>query len=129
MKDYVFTRIWVVAAMVFVRMSPLVGMLIESRFHTVSSGMWAMAFIAAVALQLWFYWVSRRCANEQYGYTKGLFLIGACMSTGWSYLDLVFVSITVVLAQLISLLIGLLPKASENYARLVHLFYRFRMEQ
>lgn len=129
MKDYFFTRIWVVMAMVFVRMSPLIGVAIESRFRPVSSDAWAAAFGATLALQVWFYWVSRRCANEQYGYTKGLFLIGACMSTGWSYLDLVFVSITVVAAQIVSLLIGLTPKAPQYYARLVHLFYRFRMEQ
>ena len=129
MKDYFFTRIWVVMAMVFVRMSPLVATAIESRFRAIDPGTWTLAFIATIALQVWFYWVSRRCANEQYGYTKGLFLIGACMSTGWSYLDLVFVSITVVVAQIVSLLIGLMPKAPQNYARLVHLFYRFRMEQ
>jgi len=129
MKDYFFTRIWVVMAIFLVRMSPIIGVALASWAHEVDQGSWVVAFLATLLLQVWFYWTSKRCSNEQFGYAKGLFLIGAAMSTGWSYLDLVFVTVALVVAQIVSLFIGLMPSAPATYCRLVHLFYRHRMEQ
>lgn len=129
MKDYFFTRIWVVMAIFLVRMSPIIGVALASRTHQIDQLSWALAFLATMLLQVWFYWVSKRCSNEQFGYTKGLFLIGAAMSTGWPYLDLVFVAVALVVVQTVSLFIGLIPSAPATYYKLVHLFYRHRMEQ
>jgi hypothetical protein len=87
-----------------------------------------MALIAALLLQAGFFFVERRCSSPQLPYHHGLLVVGASVSTGWTYFDPFLVFAAVTSTQIISCALAFAPNAPERYARLVHWFHRSRVE-
>jgi hypothetical protein len=129
MKGNPFTKLWVALAILVVRTAPLWSFAMLSRSGTASAVEWGVVLAVTLLWQGAFHVVAKRCSTPDFGYTRGLFLIGMTMSTSWIYLDLVFVGVAVVAAQLVAIAIALMPDASVRYSGLVHLFYRNRMRQ
>jgi hypothetical protein len=129
MKLYAFTRIWVSLTIVLVRMVPLIVVAAIALQRPVSGAEWGVAFAATLLLQPALYWVERRCASEDMSHWRGMVLVGAAMNTGWAYLDIVFVTVGVLLAYLLSCVVAVLPRSSERFLGLLRGFQRHRMEQ
>ncbi|TMN19197.1 hypothetical protein [Pseudoxanthomonas sp. X-1] len=70
-----------------------------------------------------------RCSSEQLSHTRGLFAIGAAMSTGWTYVDALLVPVVVTAVLLLSVVMALLPRAPARYLRLVQRMLRHRIQQ
>ncbi|MBV8062114.1 MAG: hypothetical protein JOY51_00885 [Nevskia sp.] len=90
--------------------------------------LWGMAFAASMVLQAIFFFVERRCSSPELPYHHGLLVVGASVSTGWTYFDPFLVLASVTSAQLISCGLALAPDAPVRYTRLVHWFHRNRVE-
>ena len=71
--------------------------------------------------------MERRCASPEIPYHRGLFVVGASVSTGWAYFDVFLVLGSVISAQLISC--GLTVTAPARYSGLVRWFYRNRVDK
>lgn len=76
-----------------------------------------------------FYFVERRCSSVELPYHRGLFVVGASVSTGWTYFDPFLVLIAVTTAHLVSCGLALASDAPARYSRLVHWFHRNRVER
>jgi hypothetical protein len=129
MKLYAFTRFWVGLTVVLVRMAPLVVAAVIGTQRPLTGTAWGIAFATTLLLQPLFYWVERRCASDGMSHWRGMVLVGAAMNTGWTYLDIVFVTAGVVLAYLLSCIVALMPRSSARFLGLLRGFQRNRMEQ
>jgi len=76
-----------------------------------------------------FFFVERRCASPQLPYHRGLFVVGASVSTGWTYFDPFLILAGVTSAQLISCAYALTADAPARYSGLIHWFYRNKVER
>ena len=90
---------------------------------------WALAVGAALALQTLFFFVERRCSSPQLTYHRGLLVVGASVSTGWTYFDPFLILGSVASVHLISCGLALFSSAPMKYARLVHWFHRNKVER
>jgi hypothetical protein len=123
------TRLLVLLALVSVRMAPLLALAAHARGTAVTPAQWTAGLVATLVLQAFFAFVAHRCSSGSMPHGRGLLWIGAAMSTGWLYIDVLSVSLAVVVAFLASCAIALLPGAHTRYVELVLFFERHRLRQ
>jgi hypothetical protein len=116
-------------SVVCLRASPLLAVLIWSRFQEVPEWAWAVALVAAILLQAMFFYVERRCSSPGMPYYHGLLIASASVSTGWTYLDPFLVLAAVTATHLLSCGFVLTRDAPARYLGLAHWFHRNRVEQ
>jgi hypothetical protein len=87
------------------------------------------AVVAIVALQALLWFAQRRCGTADRPYWRSLLVIASCLSTGWTYIDVVLVPVVLILAILLSCGLALSRSAPERMSRLVYWFYDHRMHQ
>ena len=129
LRTYPLTKPLTWLAVVCLRASPLLLAATYSHKFGISPIQWVAAFVAALAIQAVFFLVERRCASPEIPYHRGLFVVGASVSTGWSYFDVFLVLGSVISAQLISCGFALTATAPARYSGLVRWFYRNRVER
>jgi hypothetical protein len=125
----VLTRLLVLLAQVSLRMAPLLALAAHARSAPVASSQWTTALLATLVLQAFFAFVAHRCSSDPMPHERGLLWIGAAMSTGWLYVDVLSVSLAVALAFVASCAIALLPEARTRYVAMVLFFERHRLRQ
>src|SRR5580704_6391883 len=129
-KPSVFTRIYFVAGVLLFSLSPL-ALAIAFQIGADSNEVvdFETAVIAIVALQglLWF--THRRCGTSDRPYWRSLLVIASCLSTGWTYIDVVLVPIVLIFAILFSCALAFSKSAPERMSQLVYWFYDHRMHQ
>ena len=88
-----------------------------------------VSVLAIVVLQgiLWF--AQRRCGTPERSYWRSLLVIASCFSTGWTYLNIIFVPAALVIAMSISCALAFASNAPQRMSRLVYWFYDHRMRQ
>ena len=86
-----FFRAWVMLSMAIFRLWPLLATGVYARRHPVSQGTWGVALAATCVLLVIAQVSAMRCSSEHLSHTRGLFAIGAAMSTGWLYVDALLV--------------------------------------
>ena len=123
------TRLLVLLAQVSLRMGPLLALAVHARSAPVVSSQWTAALVATLLLQGFFAFVAHRCSSEPMPHGRGLLWVGAAMSTGWLYIDVLSVSLAVAIAFLVSCAIALLPGARTRYVEMVLFFERHRLRQ
>ena len=123
------TRLLVLLAQVSLRMAPLLALAAHARVSPVAPAQWTAALVATLLLQGFFAFVAHRCSSEPMPHGRGLLWIGAAMSTGWLYIDVLSVSLAVAIAFLASCAIALLPGARTRYVEMVLFFERHRLRQ
>ena len=123
------TRLLVLLAQVSLRMAPLLALAAHARVAPVASSQWTAALVATLVLQGFFAFVAHRCSSGPMPHGRGLLWIGAAMSTGWLYIDVLSVSLAVAIALLVSCAIALLPGARTRYVAMVLFFERHRLRQ
>lgn len=124
-----FFRAWVMLSMAIFRLWPLLVAGVYARRHPVSQGTWVVALAATCVLLVIAQVSAMRCSSEHLSHTRGLFAIGAAMSTGWLYVDALLVPAVVTAVLLLSVAMALLPQAPARYLRLVQRMLRHRMQQ
>ncbi|WDS35725.1 hypothetical protein [Pseudoxanthomonas sp.] len=124
-----FTRLWVLCSIALFRLWPLLALWLYARHHAIAPMAWPAAFGLTLLLLVIAQVSAARCSSEQLPHTHGLFVIGAAMSTGWSYLDLMLVPLSVTLALCLTVLLALLPGAPARYFSLVKRVADHRMQQ
>jgi len=125
----VLTRLLVLLAQVSLRMAPLLALAVHARVAPVASSQWTAVLVATLLLQGFFAFVAHRCSSEPMPHGRGLLWVGAAMSTGWLYIDVLSVSLAVAIAFLASCAIALLPEARTRYVEMVLFFERHRLRQ
>jgi hypothetical protein len=129
-KPSVFTRIYFGAGVLLFSLSPL-ALAIAYQFGADENEVvdFETAVIAIVALQglLWF--TQRRCGTPDRPYGRSLLVIASCLSTGWTYIDVVLVPVVLILAILLTCALAFGRSAPERMSRLVYWFYDHRMHQ
>jgi len=129
LRAYALTKPLTWMAVVCLRASPLLVAAVYAHKAGISPIQWAAALAAALAIQVMFFFVERRCASPELPYHRGLYVVGACVSTGWTYFDPFLILGSVVSAQLISCAYALTANAPARYSGLVRWFYRNRVER
>jgi hypothetical protein len=129
-KPSVFTRIYFVIGLLLFSLLPLV-LLIASQISETSKDAvdFETVVVATVAVQglLWF--AQRRCGSTDRPYWRSLLVVTSCLSTGWTYIDLVLVPAGLLLAISLSCAFAFSGSARERMSRLVYWFYHHRMHQ
>jgi NADH:ubiquinone oxidoreductase subunit 5 (subunit L)/multisubunit Na+/H+ antiporter MnhA subunit len=123
------TRLLVLCAQAALRMAPLLALAVHGRRALISPGQWIAALLATVALQVYFAFVAHRCSSEPMPHGRGLAWIGAAMSTGWLYIDVLSVLLAVAVAMLASCVLAPLPGARTRYVEMVLFFERHRLRR
>lgn len=129
LRAYSLTPFLTLLATACVRLSPLFILMAHFRNSTLTVTSWAITLCAVIVLQVVFFFVERRCASPELSFHRGLAIVSACMSTGWIYLDPIFVFFGVALTHVLSCFAALLPDSAMRYRKIIHGFYRHRMEQ
>lgn len=122
-------RLLALLAQVALRMAPLLALAVHARSASVTPAQWTAALVATLLLQGFFAFVAHRCSSGPMPHGRGLLWIGAAMSTGWLYIDVLSVSLAVAVAFVASCAIALLPEARTRYVEMVLFFERHRLRQ
>jgi hypothetical protein len=90
---------------------------------------WTALLLGIAILQGLLVLAQRRCSSEEMPFWRGLMLIGYSMRTRWLSLDILIALVAVPLALVASIVFLLTRNPAERYHRLIHGFYKNRMEQ
>jgi hypothetical protein len=132
---------WMVHAYVWVflialGLAPVISVLLRRRYSPVSLTDWVSAIMLMAVIQALFLYSQKRCSSDKLSYWNGLLYVAAFMSTGWSYLSMVFVFPTLLIVFIASITLSiyydLAPSrvnAAFQFHRIVSFFYKNRMVQ
>jgi len=129
-KPSIFIRIYFVIGVIGFSLLPLALLILllgEDDSNDLAYLEAAVLAIAALQGLLWF--AQRRCGTAERPYWRSLLVIASCFSTGWTYLNIVFIPAALVVAMLISCGLAFTGSAPQRMSRLVYWFYDHRMRQ
>jgi hypothetical protein len=129
-KPSVFTRIYFASGVLLFSLAPMALVMafrIGADANVAVDFETAVVAIAALQALLWF--AQRRCGTADRPYWRSLLVIASCLSTGWTYIDVVLVPVVLIFAILLSCGLALSRSAPERMSRLVYWFYDHRMHQ
>lgn len=129
-KPSIFTRTYFSAGLLAFSMLPLfITVAIIGKGASREAIDFQGLILAIIALQAILWFAQHRCGTAERSYWRSLLVIASCLSTGWSYFDVVFVPTGVFLAIVGSCVLACSRAAPQRMSRLVYWFYHHRMQQ
>jgi hypothetical protein len=125
----VFTRINIILGVLTVSFSPLLWKWRAIHDGDMDAQSWIVLILELVLVQLLLWHAQKRCSSEKLTYWHGVAVVAACIRTNWIYTDLMLALLILPLAIAASALLAFTSRPAYRYQRLVHCFYRNRMEQ
>jgi len=125
----VFTRINIILGVLTVSFAPLLWNWRAIRAGDMDEQSWIVLVLELVLVQLLLWHAQKRCSSEKLSYWHGIAVIGACLRTHWIYTDLMLALLVLPLTIAASTLLAFSSRPAYQFQRLVHAFYRNRMEQ
>jgi hypothetical protein len=129
-KPSIFTRIYFSIGIIAFSLMPLV-FAVTFLGDDDSTGVvdLEMSVLAIVGLQGMLWFAQRRCGTPERPYWRSLLVVASCFSTGWTYLNIIFVPAALVVTMSISCVLAFASNAPQRMSRLVYWFYDHRMRQ
>jgi uncharacterized membrane protein YozB (DUF420 family) len=125
----VLTRINIILGVLVVSFAPLLWTWHAIRNGEMDQQAWLtlVAQLAVVQFLLWH--AQRRCSSQHLTYWQGVAVVAASIRTHWTYTDLLLALLILPLMITASALLAFSTRPAHQFQRLVHGFYRNRMEQ
>jgi len=125
----VFTRINIILGVLTVSFAPLLWNWRAIRDGDMDSQSWIALILELVLVQLLLWHAQKRCSSEKLTYWHGVAVVAACIRTNWIYTDVLLALLILPLTIAASALLAFTSRPAYRFQRLVHGFYRNRMEQ
>jgi hypothetical protein len=90
---------------------------------------WIVLVLELVLVQLLLWHAQKRCSNEKLPFWHGVAVIAACIRTNWIYTDVLLAVLILPLVFAAAAALAFSRQPAYRFQRLVHAFYRNRMEQ
>jgi len=125
----VFTRINMMLGVLTVSFAPLLWNWRAIHAGDMDAQSWIGLVLELVLVQLLLWHAQKRCSSEKLSYWHGIAVIAACIRTHWIYTDVMLALLILPLTIAVSTLLAFSTRPAYQFQRLVHGFYRNRMEQ
>jgi hypothetical protein len=125
----VFTRLNIILGVLGVSFAPLLWTWRAIRDGDMDELAWVTLVLQLALVQLLLWHAQKRCSSEKLTYWQGVAVVAACIRTHWIYTDMLLAVIVLPVAIAISTLVAFTTRPAYRFQRLVHGFYRNRMEQ
>jgi hypothetical protein len=125
----VFTRINIILGVLTVSFTPLLWNWRAIRDGDMDEQSWVVLVLELVLVQLLLWHAQKRCSSAKLTYWHGVAVVAACIRTNWIYTDMLLALLILPLAIAASTLLAFTRRPAYRFQRLVHSFYRNRMEQ
>lgn len=124
-----FTRIYFSIGIVAFSLMPLAFAVVFYGDDDSRDAVVAVSIPAIVVLQGMLWFAQSRCGTPERPYWRSLLVIASCFSTGWTYLNIIFVPVALIVAMSISCALAFASNAPQRMSRLVYWFYDHRVRQ
>lgn len=128
-KPSMFTRIYFSIGIVAFSLMPLAFAVVFYGDDDSRDAVVAVSIPAIVVLQGMLWFAQSRCGTPERPYWRSLLVIASCFSTGWTYLNIIFVPVALIVAMSISCALAFASNAPQRMSRLVYWFYDHRVRQ
>ena len=125
----VFTRINMILGVLTVSFAPLLWSWRAIRDGDTDAQSWIVLVLELVLVQLLLWHAQKRCSSERLTYWRGVAVVAACLRTNWIYTDVMLALLILPLTIAASALLAFTSRPAHRFQRLVHGFYRNRMDQ
>jgi hypothetical protein len=123
------TRINMILGILAISLAPLLVTWPAIRAAEMDEQSWIVLVLELVLVQLLLWHAQKRCTSAQLPYWHGVAVIAACIRTNWVYTDVLLAVLILPLALAASAAFAFMQRPANRFQRLVHGFYRNRMEQ
>ncbi len=124
-----FTRINIMLGVLLSSLAPLLWTWQAIRTGDMNEQSWIVLILELVLVQLLLWHAQKRCSNEKLPYWQGIAVVAACLRTNWIYTDVLLALLILPLVFAASAALAFTRQPAPRFQRLVHGFYRNRMEQ
>jgi hypothetical protein len=124
-----FTRINIMLGVLLISLAPLLWTLQQIRTGEMDEQSWIVLVLELVLVQLLLWHAQKRCSNEKLRFWQGIAVVAACIRTNWIYTDVLLALLILPLVFAASAALAFTRQPAYRFQRLVHAFYRNRMEQ
>ena len=125
----VLTRINIILGVLTVSFAPLLWSWRAIRDGDTDAQSWIVLVLELVLVQLLLWHAQKRCSSERLTYWRGVAVVAACLRTNWIYTDVMLALLILPLTIAASALLAFTRRPAYRFQRLVHGFYRNRMDQ
>ncbi len=123
------TRINIILGVLAISFAPLLWTWQSIRGGEMDEQAWIVLVLEVAFLQLLLWHAQKRCSSEQLKYWHGVAVVAASIRTHWIYTDIVLALLVLPLMLAASAVLAFTTRPAYLFQRLVHGFYRNRMEQ
>jgi len=124
-----FTRINIILGVLVISFAPLLWTWQAVRAGEMDAQSWIVLVLELVLVQLLLWHAQKRCSNEKLPFWHGVAVIAACIRTNWIYTDVLLAVLILPLVFAAAAALAFSRQPAYRFQRLVHAFYRNRMEQ
>jgi hypothetical protein len=124
-----FTRINIMLGALVFSLTPLVWTWQAVRTGEMDEQSWIVLVLELVVVQLLLWHAQKRCSSDKLPFWQGVAVVGACIRTNWIYTDVLLALLILPLVFTASAALAFTRRPAYQFQRLVHAFYRNRMEQ
>jgi hypothetical protein len=123
------TRINILLGLLAVSLAPLWWTWQAIRAGEMDEQSWIVLVLELLLVQLLLWQAQRRCTSTRLPYWQGIAVVAACIRTNWMYTDVLLALLILPLVFAACAGFAFLKRPAHRFQRLVHSFYRNRMEQ
>jgi hypothetical protein len=124
-----FTRINIILGVLVSSFTPLLWTWQAVRAGEMDEQSWIVLVLELMLVQLLLWHAQKRCSNEKLPFWQGVAVVAACIRTNWIYTDVLLALLILPLVFAASAALAFTRQPAYRFQRLVHAFYRNRMEQ
>jgi len=124
-----FTRINIILGVLVISFAPLWWNWQAVRAGEMDEQSWIVLVLELVLVQLLLWHAQKRCSNEKLPFWQGVAVVAACIRTNWIYTDVLLAVLILPLVFAAAAALAFSRQPAYLFQRLVHAFYRNRMEQ
>jgi hypothetical protein len=123
------TRLNILLGLLTISLAPLLWTWQTVRAGEMDAQSWIVLILELVVIQLLLWHAQKRCTSPKLPYWQGVAVIAACIRTNWIYTDVLLALLVLPLIFAASAAFAFTTRPATRFERLVHSFYRNRMEQ
>jgi hypothetical protein len=123
------TRINIMLGVLLISLAPLLWTWPEIRAGEMDEQSWIVLVLELVLGQLLLWHAQKRCSNEKLPFWQGIAVVAASIRTNWIYTDILLALLILPLVFAASAALAFTRLPAYRFQRLVHAFYRNRMQQ
>jgi len=123
------TRINMILGILAISLAPVLWTWQVIRAGEMDEQSWIVLVLELVLVQLLLWQAQKRCSSVKLPYWQGVAVIAACIRTNWIYTDVLLALLILPLVFAACAAFAFMKRPANRFQRLVHGFYRNRMEQ